>query len=128
MTMFPKSPRLENRALLDMARGKPCLLNAVSSCKTVQGYTTVAAHSNWSDLGGKGAHRKADDHYSVWSCSDCHYWLDQSSAPKAEKRRVWLAGHIRQIAAWDHIVKNKVGSKRDIDAAKWALLHSIKRI
>lgn len=117
--MFPKNDRHQNRALLDLAKGKPCLLTAVFNCETVHGATTVAAHSNWSDLGGKGAHRKADDQFTVWACVNCHSWLDQSSAPKAEKRRAWLAGHARQKTAWAQIAKE--GGGKEKEAAHWAL-------
>jgi hypothetical protein len=121
--LFPKNKRKENRHLLDMARGKPCLLNAVLACEGSRGDTTVAAHSNWSDLGGKGWHRKSDDSYIVNSCYTCHSWLDQGSASKETKRTAWLLGHQRQIEAWRDIVNMVNGNEKqkDIEAAIWAL-------
>lgn len=122
MIGHPKSAAQRNPHLLAMAKGKPCLLMAVHNCETTRGDTTVAAHSNWSDLGGKGAHRKADDSYTVWSCAPCHMWLDQSGAPKAEKRRAWLAGHERQRQHWADIASGKEpGIEKDRKAAQWAM-------
>lgn len=122
--LFPKNVRKQNPHLLAMARGKPCLLNTVLTCEGSRGDTTVAAHSNWSDLGGKGGHRKSDDSYSVWGCYTCHVlWLDQGSASKETKRTAWLLGHQRQIQAWRDIVNQVHGNEKqkDIEAAAWAL-------
>ena len=121
--MFPKNKRKENPHLLAMARGKPCLLKAVLACEGSRGDTTVAAHSNWSDLGGKGMGRKATDAFVVYSCMTCHSWLDAGSASKETKRTAWLLGHQRQIQAWRDIVNQVHGNEKqkDIEAALWAL-------
>jgi hypothetical protein len=119
MTMFPKSPRQENRTLLDLARGRPCLIQSPicnNNCET-----TVACHGS-GVANGKGMGYKVHDWLTAWGCSDCNHYTDAYKGATAEnKRKAWQAGHIRQIAAWTHIATNKVGSKRDIEAAKWAI-------
>ena len=116
--MFPKSPRQENRALLDLARGQPCLLRIVP-CAGPE--TTVAAHSNWMEH-GKGKSMKAHDFYSVWACCRCHDALDSSQRLSAdEKKSAFAHGHIRQMLEWKTIVDLKLGKPKDIKAAKWAL-------
>lgn len=103
MTNNLKTTPYRSPALLALARGKPCLLNAVEACLTSRDTsTTVAAHSNQSKH-GKGMGRKADDCYSVWACVHCHTWLDQGKAPKSEKVRAFDAAHRRQIIMWQGI-------------------------
>jgi hypothetical protein len=114
--MFQKSKPYRDRALLDMARGQRCLLEAVETCLQADGSTTVAAHSNFAKH-GKGGARKADDCYSVWACVNCHSWLDQGSAPRAEKERAFDAAHQRQIEEW----RKFEGGERLTRAAKAAL-------
>jgi Asp-tRNA(Asn)/Glu-tRNA(Gln) amidotransferase A subunit family amidase len=102
-----KTTPYRSPALLALARGKPCLLNAVEACLTSRDTsTTVAAHSNQSKH-GKGMGRKADDAYSVWACVHCHTWLDQGKAPKAEKVRAFDAAHARQVEEWLKIAINR---------------------
>jgi hypothetical protein len=119
--MFQKTTRQTNQHLLVMARGSPCLLMAVSNCELSRGESTVAAHSNWADLGGKGMARKASDAYTCWACGPCHSWLDQGGASKAEKRRAWMAGHKRQIELWGAIARSKYSKIEDKKADQWAL-------
>jgi hypothetical protein len=120
MNPQPKTVAHRNRDLLDMAEGKPCLLLAVSNCETRYGNSTVACHSNFSKH-GKSLRRKADDEYSVWGCAKCHYWLDNSSSPKAEKVRAFEAAHLRQIDEWRKIVHDYDADAKDRRAAHWAL-------
>jgi Protein of unknown function (DUF1364) len=123
MTSISKTKPYRSPALLALARGKPCLLTAVHNCLGRDGSTTVACHSNQSKH-GKGMARKADDNYSVWGCINCHSWLDQGPAPKAEKVRAFDAAHRRQIVAWQGIYQGDAAyysSPLDCDAAKLAL-------
>lgn len=95
----PKTEQHRNRRLLDLARGQPCLLRVPGVCQG-GAETTVAAHGNWA-IHGKAGARKADDHYSVWSCAACHIgWLDQGRATNAQKLAVFMAGHMRQVEQW----------------------------
>lgn len=119
-TAFPKEPANRNRALLDMARGRQCLLRIPGVCQGGT-ETTVAAHSNWACHGKAGA-RKADDQYSVWACSACHIgWLDQGPAPKAEKQMAFMRAHADQVQAWRRIESDPSETPRMRNAARWAL-------
>jgi hypothetical protein len=124
----PAKPRLKsepqrNPHLLAMAKDKPCLLMAVHNCANTRydTSTTVACHGN-SSVFGKSMGRKADDCYTVWGCNDaCHWWLDQGKAPKAEKMRVFMVAHLRQVNEWRAIVFDKTQPEKDRKAAQWAL-------
>lgn len=116
----PKTVPHRNRHLLDMARGKPCLLRVPGVCQGGTD-TTVAAHSN-SSCHGKAGARKADDHYSVWSCAACHIgWLDQGAAPRSQKAAAFMAAHLRQVLEWRSIAAAAGSPVADKKAALWAL-------
>ncbi len=117
--MFPKSPRGANRALLDLARGKPCLLLSPLCCGDPE--TVVACHGA-GVANGKGMGYKTGDEYSAWGCVWCNHYTDQySGATKEEKAAVFAAGHERQIEAWRQIASSPTSKQRDRDAAAWAL-------
>lgn len=113
------SPRRENSALRDFARGQPCLLLVPGHC-TGDKATTVGCHSNWSEH-GKGKSRKADDHYMVWGCMGCHGWLDQGNARQNEKRAIFDDALVRQVAEYKKALKCTSLPKRFQQAVKWAL-------
>ncbi len=115
----PKTEPKRNRALLDLARGMPCLLRLPGLCQGGT-ETTVAAHSNQA-IHGKAGARKADDQYSAWACMACHCWLDSGPAPRTEKDRAFERAHLRQVEAWRVIAIDSKRSQRDRDAAQWAL-------
>ena len=118
----PKSEPHRNRALLDLARGMPCLLRIDGICRDDR-ETTVAAHSNLGQHGKAGA-RKADDEYSVFACARCHQWLDSSySATFEEKAQAFELAHARQVHAWHKIADDPGRPERDRAAARWALEH-----
>lgn len=117
----PKTAPYRDRALLDMARGRPCLL-MVPGCCSHRVDTVVAAHSNWPDHGKAGA-RKADDCYTVAACHSCHAWLDQGPAPAAQKRAQFMAGHALQVWAWRNIAAATDEPERFRRAARRALEH-----
>lgn len=117
---FQKTPVGRNRALLDMARGRECLLRVPGVCQGGT-ETTVAAHSNWACHGGKGMGRKASDAYVVNACFACHSWLDQGPAPKAEKQMAFLRAHADQVQAWRRIERDPSETTRTRNAARWAL-------
>lgn len=113
----PKTEPKRNRALLDLARGMPCLL-LVPGCCNHRTDTTVACHSNLG-IHGKAGARKSQDFYSCWGCSACHAWLDQGRASAAQKEAAFMAGHNRQVMAWRQIAAGPDG--REQRAAAWAL-------
>lgn len=81
-----------NRALLDLARGKPCKLQIPDVC--IGGTdTTVACHSNQSRH-GKAGWLKAHDWATAWGCVECHAYIDQNTtgATYEEKVALWEAG------------------------------------
>ncbi len=102
-----------------MARGMPCLLQIRGVC-THDRDTVVCCHSNLS-IHGKAGARKADDHYSAWGCAACHQWLDQGTAPRAQKHSAFMAAHVRQVDAWRAIAYASDSERRDRAAALWAL-------
>lgn len=115
----PKPKAHRNAHLRDMARGMPCLLQIRGVC-THDRDTVVCCHSNLS-IHGKAGARKADDHYSAWGCAACHQWLDQGTAPRAQKYGAFMAAHVRQVDAWRAIAYAPDSERRDRAAALWAL-------
>lgn len=115
----PKPEAQRSRALLDMARDRPCLL-LVPGVHRHSPDTTVACHSN-QGIHGKGERRKADDHYSVWGCFHCHTWLDQGPAPEAEKTAAFDAALARQLVEWARVAADPTEPERFRRAARWAL-------
>jgi len=117
----PKSEAYRDRALLDMAHGRPCLLLVPGVCNHRLD-TTVACHSNLSVHGKAGA-RKADDCYVVYGCWPCHAWLDSGKAPAEQKEQVFMAAHLRQVLAWRQIAADPSEPDRFRRAAQRALEH-----
>lgn len=117
--MFPKNPRQENRALLDMARQKPCLIRSPLCNNNPE--TTVACHGSGL-ANGKGMGYKVHDWLTVWGCSDCNHYTDAyKEASPSEKRQAWQRGHKKQVVEWGTIVDLKLGKQKEINAAKWAI-------
>lgn len=117
-TPAPKTEPKRNRALLDMAQGRPCLLRATHEPQLRD--DSVACHSNLS-IHGKAGARKADDQYSVWGCPACHEWLDRGPAPATEKERVFMEAHLRQVIEWRYMTTAMHEPQRFRKAAQWAL-------
>lgn len=115
----PKTKAQRNAHLRDMARGMPCLLRVPGIC-TQDRATVVCCHSNLS-IHGKAGARKADDHYSVWGCAACHRWLDQGTAPRAQKAAAFMTAHLAQVLEWRAIAFDGSSAPRDRAAAAWAL-------
>jgi hypothetical protein len=115
----PKPQPKRNRALLDMAELRPCLLLIPNICLNDY-FSAVAAHSNLS-IHGKAKSRKADDQFSTWSCAACHRWLDQGPASAAEKEAAFMAAHLRQVLEWRRIATDSTEPERFRKAALWAL-------
>lgn len=119
----PKEEPYRDRALLDMARGRPCLFPGAVHAGPE---TTVAAHSNHLEH-GKARGRKADDCYSAWACAICHSWYDQGSAGRHEKRRAFDAALACQRQEWERIATDPQEPKRLRMAARRALEHINQR-
>lgn len=118
----PKTEAYRDPVLLEMARGRCCLLMVPGICNH-RTDTTAAAHSNLSAHGKAGA-RKADDCYSVWACAACHIpWLDQGKAPARVKESAFMAAHARQVLAWRLIAMDPAEPERFRRAARRALEH-----
>lgn len=115
----PKDPRHEDRHLLSMARGKPCLLLSPLCCHDPE--TTVACHAG-GVANGKGMGIKCGDEKTVWGCHMCNHFTDAyGGATKSEKAAVFAAGHERQIEAWRAIAADPSAPARDRASAKAAL-------
>lgn len=117
----PKSKPYRCQALLDMARGRACLLCPPGQCRCTPG-STVACHSNH-QCHSKGMGRKADDCYSVWGGDVAHRALDQGGAPAAEKEAIFMAAHLRQVLAWREVAADPSEPERFRRAARRALEH-----
>lgn len=108
-----------NPVLLEMARGRECLLCEPGYCQCTLG-STVAAHSNLG-IHGKAKARKADDQYSVWAGAQAHEALDQGREPRAVKEAQFMAAHLRQVNEWRRIAFDASEPVRFRQAAQWAL-------
>ena len=114
----PKDEAYRDPVLLEMARGRPCLLLVPGVCNHRQD-TTVACHQNE----GKGMGIKAPDSSSCWGCLACHTWYDQGPAPRRQKRMVFMGAHSRQVLAWRQVAADPAEPERFRRAARRALEH-----
>lgn len=115
----PKSPRAENKHLLSMSQGMPCLLQ--SPICNHDSDTSVACHGAGIES-GKGMGYKVSDALTVTGCSACNDYTDAFyRATKAEKKAVFEAGHARQVSMWTTIAADPRESAADRKAAQWAL-------
>lgn len=114
----PKEMPLRDDALLQMAKGKPCMLLVPGVCNH-RTDTTVACHENQN----KGMAIKASDEKSVWGCFACHTWYDTGTAPRAQKRQAFMEAHLRQVLAWRQVAGDPNEPERFRRAARRALEH-----
>jgi hypothetical protein len=115
----PKSEPYRDPVLLELARGRPCLLCRPGGCICSHG-STVACHSNLG-IHGKAKGRKADDCYTVWGGDTAHYWLDFGKADRAMKTERFLIAHANQVLAWRLIAADPKEPERFRAAARRAL-------
>lgn len=116
-TAHPKKPRAQNRALLDLAAGKPCLLQSPLCVGGTE--TTVACHGA-GVANGKGLGYKVSDALTCWGCYACNHYTDAFSlATKAQKEAVFMLGHLRQVNEWRRIASGPASKEQR--AALWAL-------
>jgi hypothetical protein len=92
--MFPKTTYVRSKAILEGCRRLAC-----QHCGAQDG-SVISAHSNWSDLGGKGRSIKACDRYVAALCHICHHQLDAGFLwDREQKRRIWIAAWKKTIPA-----------------------------
>ncbi|MBN9096065.1 MULTISPECIES: nuclease domain-containing protein [Pandoraea] len=80
-----------DKRMLAACRGEQCYLRVPGICIPASD-TVVPCHSN-EQQHGKGMGIKARDEFTVPGCLACHVWLDQGSAPRAERFSVWRAAY-----------------------------------
>ena len=116
---MPKKPRAENRHLLDMARGRECLIRSPICVGGTA--TTVACHGGGVHR-GKGMGYKVGDQYTAWGCYACNHYTDAyKDASKAQKNAYFAVGHIFQVLEWRDIAADTSARAKDRAAAQWAL-------
>jgi len=81
-----------NRKLLDLAHLVPRCMN----CNRSTPGGCEPAHANGARY-GKGMSIKSHDVFAASLCHDCHAWLDQGPAPRAEKLEMWQEAFERTI-------------------------------
>ncbi len=86
----PTKTVYRNQALLDLAEGEECLLRVPRYCQGGT-ETTVACHSNRT-RDGKGKGIKAHDWAIAFGCVGCHFFIDQSTAPREMKLSYFIPG------------------------------------
>jgi hypothetical protein len=119
----PKTEPYRDAVLLEMARGRPCLLCPAGECTCTPG-STVACHSNLS-IHGKAKNRKPDDCYTVWGGREAHARLDQpighDGPTREQKAATFMAAHLKQVLAWREIAHDPAEPERFRRAAQRAL-------
>lgn len=115
----PKSKAYRDATLLEMVRGRHCLMRVPGICVGAT-ETTIAAHSNLL-AHGKGKGRKADDCYAVACCFSCHYWLDNGMASADDKEVAFMTAHARQVLQWRFIATDPGEPEHFRRAARRAL-------
>lgn len=95
--IYPKQTYIRSRKLLKLVANLPC-----QCCGMDNG--VQAAHSNWSEWGGKGKSLKASDEYTAALCLKCHFIIDQGAhLSKDERKDMWLKAHQRTV---DNLVES----------------------
>lgn len=88
-TLRQREPRYENRRLLNLCHGAPCMLQFNGCTGGTDGERpSVPCHSNWLE-DGKGVGYKAHDFTAVPGCPHCHDELDRrNGTPLATSLRL----------------------------------------
>jgi hypothetical protein len=91
--MIPKHPYVRSKKLLRLVASLDCQLCGSGVC-------VQAAHSNWSQWGGKAKSLKASDEYTAALCLRCHYEIDAGAKLSKEERQLtWKAAHHKTVWA-----------------------------
>lgn len=105
--------------LRKMAQGENCLINSPMCNHNPE--TVVLCHGRK----GKGMGLKACDSDTVFGCSGCNTFTDQSGAPRDEIDAYWESGKIRMANRMMNIeVSGRRQAERDV-AAHWLLLNEV---
>lgn len=89
---FQKQTYFRSKAHLKNVASLPCQVCGID-------FQVQAAHSNWTNWGGKGRGIKASDEYTAAICHHCHRELDQGSKlSKEERQKMWLEAHNKTVA------------------------------
>jgi hypothetical protein len=89
--MFQKHAYVRSKKLLKLVASLDCQLCGSGVC-------VQAAHSNWTQWGGKGKSIKASDEYTAALCQSCHYDIDQGAKwSKAERQLAWKVAHYKTV-------------------------------
>jgi hypothetical protein len=89
--MFQKQKYFRSKKHLQLVASLPCQLCDVEG-------QTQAAHSNWTQWGGKGKSIKASDEYTAALCQSCHYDIDQGAKwSKVERQLAWKVAHYKTV-------------------------------
>ena len=97
MTQYLKHQYVRSQKLLKLVAGLAC-----QNCGIDNG--VQAAHSNWSEWGGKGKSLKSSDEYTAALCLKCHYEIDQGAhLSKDERKDMWQKAHQSTV---DNLIKS----------------------
>ena len=108
-----------SKKLRSMARGEDCLINSPMCNHNPE--TVVLCHGRR----GKGMGIKSCDSDTVFGCSGCNTYTDQSGAPRDEIDAYWESGKIKMANRMQSIeVSGQKQAERDV-AAKWLLLNEV---
>lgn len=96
----------EGKRFIHACRGEECYLRVSGICQAFGwgNETVVPCHSNQARHGKAGA-MKAEHRYTVPGCAACHAYIDQGSAPRAEKFGIWD----RAFERWEPVRARKLG-------------------
>ena len=88
---YLKQKYVRSQKLLKLVASLSC-----QSCGMDNG--VQAAHSNWTEWGGKGKSLKSSDEYTAALCLSCHYEIDQGAhLSKDERKKIWLEAHVATV-------------------------------
>lgn len=106
-----KPTAAEGSKYLEACRGEPCYLQIAATCTAPDWAApdVVPCHSNLQEH-GKGMGRKASHKFTFPGCAACHFWLDQSSVPTKEERRM---ATLAAIERWRPVRDRKMGMQEE---------------
>lgn len=95
-----REPRIENRALLDIAHDAPCFLRlGVEGCGANR---SVPCHSDMLRH-GRGAGHRSHDPFAVPGCPVCHAAFTRKNLGREGYEAAWLAAFERyQVWLWEN--------------------------
>lgn len=100
-----KRPRIEVKALRDLAHTAPCFATFVHPCNAHDG--CHPAHNNWQQW-GKGVGKKTSDWAVAFMCGNAHREIDgkiNSTMSRDQRQYEWLNAF---ISTQDYLWQNKL--------------------